>query len=165
MCWPQKDSQGGTRQIGNKTGETAHRIKNGSKKWIAQQCVLLCPALSACYCYFVVVHIPGNPKKPLEMPFEVGLGVPKTFSENHPQIATLGRFGSFLGYFGPYFDLKLRFFYRKRSFFLFENGGRFKKFWWPILNGQMWVYKKHIFSKKSVPQKFWRGVTTTPPHI
>ena len=48
---------------------------------------------------FVVIHIPGNPNKPLEMPFEVGLGVPECFFWKSPKIATLGRFGSFLGHF------------------------------------------------------------------
>ena len=41
-----------------------------------------------------------NPNKPLEMPFEVGLGVPKYFFWKSPKIATLGRFGPFLGHFG-----------------------------------------------------------------
>ena len=75
-------------------------------------------------------------------------------------------FRPFWAIFGP----KLRFFNIKTSFFSSKMeitlcGSRFKKVWWPILNGQMWVYKKHIFSKICVPTKKLEGVVTTTPYL
>ena len=81
---------------------------------------------------FVVVHIPGNPNKPLEMPFEVGLGEFRMF---FLKITENSHFRPFWVIFRPFwaiFGLKLKFFNRKKSFFYSKMeitpcGGRLKK--------------------------------------